>query len=202
MELWEKRLREYERKDRERQLKEFAHLQDRRRQSGHEPGDPPSAPAPRRLPFPTKIPRRLLRTPPGAEPRVDTFVKFLVREFKISVDADHCYAIKRGAADGNYRLVKFLLKRGASVTQNEHIAFKAAINNKDLEMMKLLVEPSGFKINKKTGAPVTSATGDPVPLPDRLNCPREWVDLALRNKAYDIVRWLVDEKREYTSSID
>lgn len=184
MKVWEGRLREYERKEREEQLQEWELENERRRESGHEAGlDPPAAPTPRPLPRPTKIPRRLLRTPPGEMPGVDPFARFLVQHFSISPDADNSYALRRGAADGNYELVEWMLSLGAKVTKNEDVAFKAAIMNNDIKMLRLLIEPEGSKLTNK-------------PRPDRIQCQREWVDLALKNKAYDVVHWLVDEKGE------
>ncbi|BEJ14098.1 hypothetical protein CspHIS471_0312720 [Cutaneotrichosporon sp. HIS471] len=194
LEIWEKRLRQFDREDRERQLKLWERQQEQRRWSGHEPGvTPPPPDSPRPSPLATRIPRRLLRTRPGAKPGIDPYVRFLVHKFNIPPDADGCYPLIRGAADRNYELVEWLLRRGTSVTKNDNLALKAAIMNQDLKMLRLLIEPEGYRYNKEKQAHITKHS-DPVPLPDRTQCRREWVDLALQYKAYDIVHWLVDEK--------
>ncbi|BEI83263.1 hypothetical protein CcaverHIS002_0311310 [Cutaneotrichosporon cavernicola] len=194
LEIWEKRLRQFDREDRERQLKLWERQQEQRRWSGHEPEvTPPQPDPPRPSPLATRIPRRLLRTRPGAKPGIDPYVRFLVHKFNIPPDADGCYPLIRGAADRNYELVEWLLRRGTSVTKNDNLALKAAIMNQDLKMLRLLIEPEGYRYNKEKQAHITKHS-DPVPLPDRTQCRREWVDLALQYKAYDIVHWLVDEK--------
>ncbi|CAK9780484.1 hypothetical protein CC85DRAFT_283454 [Cutaneotrichosporon oleaginosum] len=199
LELWERRLRDYERAEREEQLRQWERSKEHQLWDGLEPGDTPPPPSPPRpTPRPNKIPRRLLRTPEGARPRLHPFVRYLVERFDIPPDADSSYPLMRGAADANYELVRFLLERGAKVTMSEHIAFRAAIHNKDLKMMKLLVEVDDQQPTEHGGS---GARNIPLLKSDRLQCPREWVDLALKSEAYDIAHWLVDEKG-LTPSLD
>ncbi|GMK53774.1 hypothetical protein CspeluHIS016_0103600 [Cutaneotrichosporon spelunceum] len=194
LEIWENQLRQYEREERAKQLELWEREKEQERQrcwSSPNPEETPPEPEP---PYPspraTRIPRRLLRTRPGTQPRLDPYVRFLVGRFQILPDADGCYPLLRGAADRNYELIQWLIQLGASVTTNESIAFKAAIVNQDLKMMRLLMQPDEKKYGKKRQLTVTNR----VPLFCRMPCARQWVDLALQHKAYDIVRWLVDEK--------
>lgn len=157
--------------------------------------DAPSTPRLRASPplIAKSIPRRLVRASPSTPTRIHPLILWLFTTFKLTLDLDSSqgYALKRAALDGNYELVEWLLKHGASVTKNKQLCFKAAILNNDLRMMKLLLEP-GWK-RREDGTVKMDNIGDPVKHEDRMQPPQEWMHLALENRSKDIVLYLVDK---------
>lgn len=179
------------------QIWEEEHGGGRGRRTPPAPDDPePATPSP--LTAPTLrvrfIPRRLVRTPQGREPHLDPLIPWLVDKFGIDIDADKSYPLKRGAFDRNYELVEFLLSRGAKVSANQHLAIQAAIKNKDLRMLKMLID--GGPLLDDDEKPILGANGEPIQRRDRVQLRRSWVDAAIEEGANDIVKWLIQEKGE------
>ena len=155
---------------------------------------PPSTPSRPRTSAPplevTQLPRRLFRPKPlPHEPAIHPMISWLFGnwDFNLKGQAGY-YPLARSVINQNYELVEFLLRRGANPNNKEAFALTAAIEKKDLRMVKLLVEPFG------------DATESPPPpgkkrkFQDRMRILQTHVQHALNNGSPEIVDYFVHEK--------
>ena len=95
-------------------------------------------------------------------------------------DAYGGYALTKAVAAGFAPLVKFLLDNRADPMAKDAIAIMVAIQKKDLQMVKLLVErePGGNAPKRRR-------------IPDRVVCTRAMLHRAAKAGAQDIVQYLL-----------
>jgi len=96
-------------------------------------------------------------------------------------EARESYALTKAVAAGFVPLVKFLLGNGGDPRAGGAIAVMVAIQKRDLQMVKLLIEgdldnPDGAKRRR---------------VPDRVACTREMLQRAAKVDAQDIIQYLV-----------
>ncbi|KAF8150610.1 hypothetical protein B0H34DRAFT_144703 [Crassisporium funariophilum] len=144
--------------------------------------------------FRIQIPRRLFRylVPPIDSNWADTdhplpFLRYLysIPDIPpINTDADEGYALTRAVHAQFTALVKFLLDHSASPNRREALAIKVAIRQKNLDMVKILVEKSDSKKRKAKRRK----------LEDRVTLDSSMLKIAVMSNAKDIVEYLYREK--------
>ena len=97
-------------------------------------------------------------------------------------NAHECYALTRAVAAGFVPLVKFLLGNGGDPGARGAIAVMVAIQKKDLQMVRLLVE----------GDIGGSGSAKRRRVPDRVTCTRAMLQRAVKVEAQDIVQYLLE----------
>lgn len=146
----------------------------------------------------TDLPRRLFRhVPRPGQPPIDPMIPYLLNEYDPPVNGHKGYALLKSVVNRNYDMVEFLLARGADPRFRGNKAVEAAIQIKDLRMVKLLVEPSSL-----AETPQGSGTGGAKNskkrrrLSDRVDISQPLVALAMKQGTEEIVKYFVDEKGE------
>jgi hypothetical protein len=170
-----------------------------RRTPASSPGSPPSTPSRQRTTAPalevTQLPRRLFRPRPApGVPAIDPVILWLFAhwEFDLNSNQGH-YPLARSVINQNYELVEFLLRRGANPNRKEAFALTAAIEKKDLRMVKLLIEPFGDSSSTAESSP---ASGKRRKYQDRVVILQTHVQHALNHGTPEIVDYFVHEKGE------
>lgn len=140
--------------------------------------------------LPTRL-FRTLRAPPNGWTSEDEplpFLRYLCDIPGINVDVDYIdgYALTRAVHAKFLPLVEFLLDHHASPKCHDRLAIKVAIRQKDLVMLKLLVERR--RINDRRGK------GKRCKLEDRVHLDAELLNIAIRVGATDIISYLLHEK--------
>ncbi|KAF8905036.1 hypothetical protein CPB84DRAFT_1845123 [Gymnopilus junonius] len=140
-----------------------------------------------------QLPRRLFRSlsPPTtgwtAQHHPMPLLRYLYHTLKIpsvNSNANEGYALTRAVHAKFMPLVQFLLQHDASPKHREGLAVKVAIRQKDLEMVKTLVERSAMKQKK----------GKRRKIEDRLELDSSMLRIAVTSKAKDVVEYLYREK--------
>lgn len=103
------------------------------------------------------------------------------------VNAHEGYALTKSVHAGFIPLVQFLLSHGASPTYNNGISVMVAIRQKNLCLLKMLVERSDAQSSKTKRAKRRK-------LEDRIKMTSEMLKVAVKCNAGDIVKWLMEEK--------
>ncbi|TFY83523.1 hypothetical protein EWM64_g479 [Hericium alpestre] len=99
------------------------------------------------------------------------------------------YPLSHAVRAGFAPLVRFLLDHGASPRCKDDMAVMLAIQRRDLEMVKLLIEPSTAVTGEDTGR-----KGKRRRVADRVEVSPRMLRVAVRHKANDIVDYLTNEK--------
>jgi len=141
-----------------------------------------------------QLPTRLFRTlrpPPKGWTTEDEplpFLRYLCDVPDLHVDVDHLdgYALTRAVHAKFLPLVKFLLDHHASPKCHDRLAIKVAIRQKDLVMLKLLVERPQIKMGREKGKRHK--------LEDNVQLDTQLLNLAIRVAATDIISYLHHEK--------
>jgi len=136
----------------------------------------------------TQLPTRLFRTlrAPStgwtSEDEPLPFLRYLCDVPDIHVDVNYTdgYALTRAVHAKFLPLVEFLLEHHASPKCHDRLAIKVAIRQKDLVMLRLLVERRGKGKRPK--------------LEDRVHLDTELLNIAIRVGATDIIGYLLHEK--------
>ncbi|PPQ65287.1 hypothetical protein CVT26_000247 [Gymnopilus dilepis] len=140
-----------------------------------------------------QLPRRLFRSlspPPSgwtSQHHPIPLLRYLYHTLKapsINTNANEGYALTRAVHAKFVPLVEFLLEHEASPKYREGLAVKVAIRQKDLEMVKTLVERPAVKQKK----------GKRQKIEDRLELDSNMLKIAVLSKAKDIVEYLYREK--------
>ena len=146
------------------------------------------------------LPRRLFRS---LAPRVEfiessegdhplPFLRYLYQSPRIpapDTNAHDGYALTKAVHAKRPLLIQFLLERGASPACKNGLAVSVAIRQKDLQMVKLLIEQDDIPF-----ASCGRKRGKRRKLEDRLEVNREMLKTAVRCGARDIVDYLTREK--------
>lgn len=152
-----------------------------------DPNDEPITPSRPKLTRPAlqlaEVPRRAVRlSPVGVSP----LLEYIFEHFEASVNSHNGFPLQRAALDKNYELAEWLLRRGADPGLRDSLAVVAAIERKDLRMVKLLVEPFEG----------STSSGKRRRLADRVVIGPYLVEKALTSGTNDIVDYFVHEKGE------
>ena len=140
----------------------------------------------------TDLPRRLFRHPPKpGQPSIDPMIPYLLNEYDPPINGHKGYALLKSVVNRNYDMVEFLLARGADPRYRGNKAVEAAIQIKDLRMVKLLVEPPALAETPKEGKSKKRRR-----LSDRIDIGQPLVALAMKQGTEEIVKYFVDEKGE------
>lgn len=178
--------------------------------------------------LPTELPRRLFRPltsrlagrDTNSEPLI-SFLRFLYSHPKFPPPDPNSwegYALTKSVAAGCTRLVQFLLDKGASPRYKNGLAVHAAIRQKDLALVKMLIEPDqtppskarddqeiqcrakggqyGTLGSKRVRSEVgsTRRSAKKRRLEDRVVVDREMLKTAVACDARDIVNYFIHEK--------
>lgn len=139
-----------------------------------------------------QLPKRLFRSlgPPAsgwtAQDHPIPLLRYLYHTLKIpavDTNANEGYALTRAVHAKFMPLVQFLLEHDASPKSREGLAVKVAIRQKDLDMVKTLVE-----------RPVMKQKGKRRKIEDRLELDSGMLKIALMSDAKDVVEYLYREK--------
>jgi hypothetical protein len=155
----------------------------------------------------TQLPRRLFRRKPAeGQPAIDPFITWLFTHWDFDLKRKGHRPLVYSVINQNYELVEFLLRRGADPRNSDEFAVRAAVQKKDLRMVRLLVEPFEDESNEQPD--------DSLPLPsprsrkrpraeeatpkrkDRVPINQTHVQLALEHGTPEIVDYFVHEKGE------
>lgn len=140
----------------------------------------------------TDLPRRLFRhAPRPGQPSIDPMIPYLLNEYDPPINGHKGYALLKSVVNRNYDMVEFLLSRGADPRFRGNKAVEAAIQIKDLRMVKLLVEPPQLAETPKEGKSKKRRR-----LSDRVDIGQPLVALAMKQGTEEIVKYFVDEKGE------
>lgn len=145
---------------------------------------------------PPELPRRLFRqlsvSSAGAE--VLSLLRYLyssdtkVRRWpEPDADSHDGYALVRAVNVGAIPIVRFLLEHGASPDRRKALSVKLAIKQRDLSLVRLLVEPSDV-------CPEERRRGKRRRLADRIQVDSEMLRYAVTHGAHDIAEYLMHEK--------
>ncbi|PPQ67471.1 hypothetical protein CVT25_006012 [Psilocybe cyanescens] len=141
-----------------------------------------------------QLPRRLFKslTPPVSGWTKDDYPIPLLRYLyhtsdipTVNTNANEGYALTRAVHAKFKPLVEFLLAHHASPRSRDCLAVKVAIRQKNLEMVKLLVERQESKKKK----------GKRRKIEDRLSLDSDMLKIAVMANAHDIVEYLYREKK-------
>lgn len=116
-------------------------------------------------------------------------LEFIVQHFEASVNSHNGFPLQRAALDRNYELAEWLLQRGADPGLRDSLAVVAAVERRDLKMVKLLVEPFENGVSP-------SGLAKRRRVADRVSVGPNLVQKALTAGADDIVDYFVHEKGE------
>lgn len=138
----------------------------------------------------SELPKRLFRPKPGpGEPTISPLVHWLFNRFEPPLASHKNYALNRAALNQNYDMVELLLRKGADPNLRMHFPLRAAIEKKDLRLVKLLVEPFA----ESSDSPA-KGSGKKRKLTDRIRITPGLVKDALKNGTPEIVDYFVHEK--------
>lgn len=134
----------------------------------------------------TQLPRRLFRPKPApGDQQTHPLITWLFEHWEFPLKKQGYYPLARSVINQNYELVEFLLRHGADPNKKEAFALTAAIEKKDLRMIRLLVEPAD-----------DASPGKRRRLRDRITITPTHVQHALSHGSPDIVDYFVHEKGE------
>ncbi|KAJ4481941.1 hypothetical protein J3R30DRAFT_2103134 [Lentinula aciculospora] len=103
--------------------------------------------------------------------------------FSLDVNSNNGYALTKAVQIGFSALVQLLIEKGASPTYKDNLAVRVAIRQKDLRMVKLLVErgSGGGEAKRRK-------------LEDRVMITKDLLKLAVKCNSQDIVNYFTLEK--------
>ena len=119
------------------------------------------------------------------------FLRYLYQSPQIpapDANAHDGYALTKAVHAKRPLLIQFLLDHGASPACKNGLAVSVAIRQKDLQMVKLLIERDDIPFGRKMGKRKRRK------LEDRLEVDREMLKMAVRCGARDIADYLIWEK--------
>ncbi|KAH8822913.1 hypothetical protein DL96DRAFT_324487 [Flagelloscypha sp. PMI_526] len=138
-----------------------------------------------------ELPRRLFRTLSPKKTwksrhRPLPFLRHLYKDPHILPDTNAYdgYALVKATVSGFTDLVEFLLDNGASPKMKDNLAALVAIRAKNLQMLKLLVEPKRDPLRR----------GKRKKMDDRMELTPAMAHAAAKSGANDILNWMVQEK--------
>lgn len=143
---------------------------------------------------PPELPRRLFRRLSASGAEVLPLLRFLyggdpkVRRWpEPDADSHDGYALVRAVNVGAIPIVRFLLEHGASPDRRKALSVRLAIKQRDLALLRLLVEPSDV-------CPEERRRGKRRRLADRVQVDSEMLKYAVTHGAHDIAEYLMHEK--------
>jgi len=143
---------------------------------------------------PPELPRRLFRRLSASGAEVLPLLGYLyssdtkVRRWpEPDADSHDGYALVRAVNVGAMPLVRFLLEHGASPDRRKALSVRLAIKQRDLTLVRLLVEPPDV-------CPEERRRGKRRRLADRVQVDSEMLKYAVTHGAHDIAEYLMQEK--------
>jgi len=139
------------------------------------------------------------RHPPGQWSSNDDplpFLRYLYNHPRIpppDTNTNHGYALTKAVAAGFKPLIRFLLLNGADPSQKGCLAVMVAIRRKELELVKMLIEPSSFGVSSKNDEG-GGRSGKRRRMDDRLRVTQKMLASAIQCDARDIANYFVVEK--------
>lgn len=106
------------------------------------------------------------------------------------VNNNSSYALTKAVQSGFVPLVRFLLEKGALPTYKDNLTVRVAIRQKDLQMVKLLIE----RTDSTSSASASGPKAKKRKLEDRVAVTKELLKLAVKCNAQDIVDYFTKEK--------
>ncbi|KAF5345265.1 hypothetical protein D9757_011630 [Collybiopsis confluens] len=149
---------------------------------------------------PTELPRRLFT---NLVPRKDgvpwneqdhplPFIRgLLAMGFNVNANSDGGYGLVKAVQSGFAPLVRFLLDNDASPGYKDDLAIRVAIRQKNLSMVKLLIERTD---RDGSGSRSVNNRNKRRRLEDRVKVTKDMLKIAVKCKAQDIVEYLMNEK--------
>ncbi|WWD18711.1 hypothetical protein CI109_103165 [Kwoniella shandongensis] len=155
-----------------------------------------------------ELPRRLFR-PSSSSPSspVHPLIHYLFDQYSPSPNSHKGYPLCRAAFTSNYDLASYLLHKGADPAMKDCLAVEIAISNKDIKMVRLLVERDPTDCLSTAHASNEGASGvvkgenkmskkvKKVKLGDRIEIGTNMVETAMKKGSKEIVNYFVYEKK-------
>ncbi|KAF9066098.1 hypothetical protein BDP27DRAFT_1331202 [Rhodocollybia butyracea] len=133
-----------------------------------------------------ELPRRLFRDLTPTKDHPLSFIQELYSMgFSPDVNSNSGYALTKAVQSGSIVLAQYLLDKGASPALKKNLPIRVAIRQKNLQMVKLLIERHGTSMgigSKKRK------------LADRVEVTKEMLKFAVKCNAQDIVDYFTQEK--------
>jgi ankyrin repeat protein len=114
----------------------------------------------------------------------------------LDVNAHGGYALTKAVHTGFRALIQFLLYHGADPSIKGNLAVLVAIRQKDLSLVKMLIERIDLMVDNEQGDDTTSrlkSKGKKRKLPDRISVAPEMLKVAVQCDARDIVDYLIEK---------
>ncbi|KAK8858820.1 hypothetical protein IAR55_003050 [Kwoniella newhampshirensis] len=153
-----------------------------------------------------ELPRRLFRPSSSSPSAIYPLIRYLFDNYSPSPNSHKGYPLCRAAITSNYDLASYLLGKGADPSLKGCLAVDVAISNKDIKMVRLLVErdPTDTLVASPINSDSRVESGESkmgakrakkVKLDDRIRIGTNMVEAAMKKGSKEIVNYFVYEKK-------